>query len=99
MAIFFCAIPVGTALGYVIGGFMDSHFGWRMAFFVAGVPGLILALLCLRLDDPPRGNQDGAARTQPRGAGGAAAGYLELLRNRPYLLTVAGYGGVRNCLS
>ena len=37
MAIFFCAIPVGSALGYVVGGFMDVHFGWRMAFFVAGV--------------------------------------------------------------
>jgi predicted MFS family arabinose efflux permease len=91
MAIFFCAIPVGTALGYVLGGFMDAHFGWRMAFFVAGVPGLILALLCLRLDDPPRGKQDGDSGSQPQRAGGAAANYLELLRNRPYLLTVAGY--------
>jgi MFS family permease len=58
MAIFFCAIPVGSALGYVIGGLIDVHFGWRMAFFVAGGPGLILAALCLGLRDPPRGNQD-----------------------------------------
>ena len=29
MAIFFCAIPVGSALGYVVGGLMDVHFGWR----------------------------------------------------------------------
>src|ERR1700734_1210293 len=36
MAIFFCAIPVGSALGYVVGGLMDVHFGWRVAFFVAG---------------------------------------------------------------
>ena len=90
MAIFFCAIPVGTALGYVVGGFMDAHFGWRMAFFVAGIPGIILALLCLGLDDPPRGIQDGAAA----GAGastGRVGGYLELLHNRPYVLTIAGY--------
>jgi MFS family permease len=47
MAIFFCAIPVGSALGYVVGGLMDVHFGWRVAFFVAGIPGLALAALCL----------------------------------------------------
>jgi MFS transporter, Spinster family, sphingosine-1-phosphate transporter len=58
MAIFFCAIPVGSALGYVVGGLVDKHYGWRMAFFVAGVPGLLLAALCLLLRDPPRGVQD-----------------------------------------
>src|SRR5271166_1699152 len=49
MAVFFCAIPVGSALGYVVGGLVDAHFGWRAAFFVAGVPGAALALLCLAL--------------------------------------------------
>ena len=58
MAIFFCAIPVGSALGYVVGGLVDKHYGWRAAFFVAGVPGLLLAALCLLLRDPPRGIQD-----------------------------------------
>jgi len=91
MAIFFCAIPVGSALGYVVGGFMDAHFGWRMAFFVAGVPGLILALLCLGLNDPPRGSQDGEETAQPRVASRPAANYLALLKNRPYALTIAGY--------
>ena len=61
MAIFFCAIPVGSALGYVVGGLVDKHYGWRMAFFVAGVPGLLLAALCLLLRDPPRGVQDAGA--------------------------------------
>lgn len=61
MAIFFCAIPVGSALGYVVGGLVDKHYGWRAAFFVAGVPGLVLAALCLLLRDPPRGAQDGDA--------------------------------------
>jgi MFS family permease len=59
MAIFFCAIPVGSALGYVVGGIMDVHFGWRVAFFVSGIPGLMLAALCLGLRDPQRGSQDG----------------------------------------
>jgi MFS transporter, Spinster family, sphingosine-1-phosphate transporter len=57
-AVFFAAIPVGSAAGYVLGGLVDQHFGWRSAFFVAGAPGLLLALLCLTLADPPRGAQD-----------------------------------------
>jgi MFS family permease len=61
MAIFFCAIPVGSALGYVVGGLVDKHYGWRAAFFVAGIPGLLLAALCLLLRDPPRGVQDADA--------------------------------------
>jgi MFS transporter, Spinster family, sphingosine-1-phosphate transporter len=96
MAIFFCAIPIGSALGYVIGGLIDERFGWRMAFFVAGTPGLMLAALCLLLPDSPRGQQDGPA---PVGAGvkhtGVAATprvtYWRLIRDRPYLLTVLGY--------
>jgi MFS family permease len=74
MAIFFCAIPVGSALGYVVGGLVDKHYGWRMAFFVAGVPGLLLAALCLLLRDPPRGVQDtDAARADTDAAGAAPA--------------------------
>ena len=64
MAIFFCAIPVGSALGYVVGGLVDKHYGWRMAFFVAGVPGLLLAALCLLLRDPPRGSRMQAPSTR-----------------------------------
>jgi MFS family permease len=96
MAIFFCAIPVGSALGYVVGGLMNVHFGWRPAFFVAGIPGLALAVLCLWLRDPPRGSQDQA--TSARGSARAASlgtdirtTYLRLLRNRPYVFTVLGY--------
>ena len=60
-AIFFAAIPIGSALGYVLGGLVDHYFGWRYAFFVAGVPGLVLAALAVRLYDPPRGAQDADA--------------------------------------
>jgi MFS transporter, Spinster family, sphingosine-1-phosphate transporter len=102
MAIFFCAIPVGSALGYMVGGVVGARFGWRAAFFVAGIPGLALALLCLRLKDPPRGSQDqvgpaggpGAVATEPnKGSLGAdtRATYRLLLKNRPYVFTVLGY--------
>ena len=87
-AIFFAAIPIGSALGYIVGGLVDRYYGWRQAFFVAGVPGLVLALLALRLYDPPRGSQDAHA---PHAAGSTRDAYRTLLRNRPYLLTVLGY--------
>jgi len=95
-AVFFAAIPVGSALGYVVGGLVDRYFGWRQAFLVAGVPGLALAALALRLYDPPRGAQDPdtgpAPGTRSAAVGGAArAAYAALLRNRPYVLTVLGY--------
>ncbi len=73
MAIFFCAIPVGSALGYVVGGLMDVHFGWRVAFFVAGIPGLVLAALCWWMKDPPRGGQDNGFATV--GAAGAESAH------------------------
>ena len=66
-AIFFCAIPIGSALGYIVGGYADTHLGWRSAFFVAGLPGLLLAFLALTLPDPPRGASDeGEARARGR---------------------------------
>jgi MFS transporter, Spinster family, sphingosine-1-phosphate transporter len=98
MAIFFCAIPVGSALGYVVGGLVDKHYGWRAAFFVAGVPGLLLAALCLLLKDPPRGIQEGAAVAahDPKARRSSVrkqtfATYAGLVRNKPYALTVLGY--------
>ena len=58
LSVFNMAIPVGAALGYIVGGLMSHHFSWRAAFFVAGAPGLLLAVLVLRVKDPPRGSQD-----------------------------------------
>jgi len=95
-AVFFAAIPIGSALGYIVGGLVDHYFGWRQAFFVAGVPGLVLAALALRLYDPPRGTQDSAAGLTPGAhavslGNAARAAYAALIRNRPYVLTVLGY--------
>ncbi|HEY6148647.1 MAG TPA: MFS transporter, partial [Thermoanaerobaculia bacterium] len=99
-AVFFAAIPIGSAAGYVLGGLVDQHFGWRSAFFVAGAPGLLLALLCLTLVDPPRGAQDAPDGSTvaphpgplPEGEGRTPwRAYGRLLRNRPYALTVLGY--------
>ena len=95
-AIFFAAIPIGSALGYVVGGLVDHYLGWRQAFFVAGVPGLALAVLALRLYEPPRGAQDSGGAPAPGAhavslGSSARAAYAALLGNRPYVLTVLGY--------
>ena len=58
LAIFYLAIPMGSALGYLIGGAVGDAYGWRTAFYVAGVPGLVFALVALTLPHPKRGAMD-----------------------------------------
>ncbi len=90
-AIFFAAIPIGSAAGYVVGGLIDQHFGWRAAFWVAGTPGLLLSLLVLGVREVPRGQHDEPS-VQHAAVGRTALGaYGDLLRNRQYLLAVLGY--------
>lgn len=86
-AIFFMAIPVGSALGYLLGGLLDKLVGWRMAFIVAGVPGLLLALALLFLKEPKRGAQDG----EPEVKLGLKEAGAALVGNQTYVLTVLGY--------
>lgn len=54
LAIFFLAIPLGSACGYLLGGYLQEAWGWREAFFVGGGPGIALALVCLAIDEPKR---------------------------------------------
>jgi MFS transporter, Spinster family, sphingosine-1-phosphate transporter len=86
---FYLAIPVGSALGYALGGIVAQHYGWRAAFLVAGVPGLILAVFLLRLADPERGALDATKETvslDRLGARLAAA-----FRTRVWLTCTASY--------
>jgi MFS family permease len=54
-SVFYVAIPVGAAAGYLLGGLIESALGWRAAFYVVGLPGIVMALLALTAPDPPRG--------------------------------------------
>lgn len=84
LAVFYTAIPLGTALGYVIGGHLGTAFGWRAPFYVAGAPGFLLALGLMFIPDPPRGQKDSLRETVER------ATVLGLTRNGAYLTASLG---------
>ena len=44
LAAFGLALPIGSALGYILGGAAGEHWGWRVAFMLAGIPGIFLAI-------------------------------------------------------
>ncbi len=91
LTIFYVAIPVGSAMGFILGGMLGQTYGWRAAFLICGIPGILMALLALWIKDPGRGRYDNdAAVTPPKWA--EALGLL--LRNREYMLIVAGYTAV-----
>ena len=76
MAVFSAAIPVGSALGYMLGGALGARYGWRSAFFVVGFPGLLLAFFVYLMRDPARGRstpRPSAARCPARGVPGPRA--------------------------
>lgn len=79
MAIFCAAIPVGSALGYVLGGLINSHLGWRWAFYIAAIPGMILGLLCFLQTDPRARSGVREERKRAR-----REDYMVLLRTRSF---------------
>jgi len=80
LTIFYLAIPIGAALGYLAGGQIGSHWGWRAPFFVCGLPGLLVAALYgLWGREPVRGAYDHVKPTLSRTT------FLGLFINPAYL--------------
>jgi MFS family permease len=91
LAYFYVAIPVGSALGYLLGGLMGEHYGWRSAFFVAGVPGILIGIAAFFMREPPRGAGDGVRSAEHK----FEFGQLKtLLRNRTYVMTTLGFSAM-----
>ncbi len=84
LSIFYIAIPTGTAAGYVIGGYLGHHYGWRTPFYVGAAPGFLLALAIMLIPEPKRGSQDTLAVTPERSS------VLGLARNPAFLCATLG---------
>ena len=56
--VYYLSLPVGAAIGFGIGAVIGAQYGWRAAFYVCGIPGLIVAASVLRINDPNRGIND-----------------------------------------
>jgi MFS family permease len=78
-SIYALGVPIGTSLGAALGGWGNQAIGWRMTFILAGVPGIIIALiLWLTVKEPPRGMSDGVSRAA--GERTLVPGMFEVLR-------------------
>jgi len=89
LTIFYVAIPVGAALGTIIGGLIATHWGWRHAFIWAGVPGLFLALVLLPFAESKRGQAEGKAAAAAKKP--SVRDIVNLIRIPDYVLVVLGY--------
>lgn len=58
LSIFMLGLPVGIALSYAISGSVAHSYGWRAAFYVAGLPGLVCVLLVMFIYEPRRGSSE-----------------------------------------
>jgi len=85
LSIFYTAIPVGAALGYVAGGQLGSLWGWRQPFFICAFPGLAIAALYGWIGrEPVRGSSDRIRATRDR------ATVLGLFTNPAFLCATFG---------
>jgi predicted MFS family arabinose efflux permease len=65
VAIFFVGVPLGMASGFIVGAIVAGQLGWRTAFYVAAVPGVVLTILLLLLvKEPKRGASDGISESK-----------------------------------
>ncbi|MFN7926447.1 MAG: MFS transporter [Blastocatellia bacterium] len=94
MSIFFAAIPIGTAIGYGVGGFLGApeQLGWRHTLYLVGLPGLLTAIAAWFMYEPERGVMD----DEEGKVSGVSfvEGYKILLQNKGYIFGSLGYAAV-----
>lgn len=84
LGVFYLAIPVGSAAGYILGGYLAPQYGWRFPFYIAAAPGFLLAIAALFLTEPERGRFDTMKETPER------ATILGLAKNPAFLTSTLG---------
>lgn len=77
VSVFMLGLPVGLALSFAVSGYVAQNFGWRSAFLVAGLPGILCVVLALLMREPER---ESSSVAMPETS--AIGDYARLLRNR-----------------
>ena len=76
LALFALGLPLGSALGYLLGGVLGKVYGWRLAFLILGLPGIILAFIVyFAIKDSPKKTEE-----KP-----PFSNYLNLLKNKKFV--------------
>jgi len=97
LGIFQAAIPMGFALGYVLGAVLAHYFGWRLAFMLVGLPGLLVSVFVWKLREPKRGQHDPPNKSTNSDDGVRQSWWQttkQIFMTRDWLLSTAGYTAV-----
>ena len=78
LALYALAIPLGSAIGYILGGWLGGKFGWREAFYIVAVPGIILGTMFLFFRELPDREKTKECVSISK--------YIELFKNKPFIL-------------
>ena len=101
LGIYSLGIPFGIMFGLFAGGWIDEMFGWRAAFFIVGVPGILIAILFrFTVKEPIRGQAEGKVASENQPTIYETISYL--LRKKSFrhlafaasLAAFVGYGGI-----
>ena len=93
MGVYYLALPLGGALGYLVGGHFAEHGDWRHAFWVVGLPGLVAAAAGLMISDPGRGASEGTTHLGKADRPDLGE-YLAILKTPSFLYNTAGQAAV-----
>ena len=101
MAIFGTGINWGILIGFLVGGWINEWYGWRTAFVVVGLPGILLAILVrYTVTEPPRGYSEALKQETPAPASREVVSFIwhsAVLRHivaACALVSLAGYASV-----
>jgi predicted MFS family arabinose efflux permease len=89
LAILTAGSQIGVFVGAILAGYVNQHYGWRMAFFAAGLPGIAVAILFrLTVKEPARGAMEGRRANVNLFTIAQTAGFL--FRQRSFVLITLG---------